>query len=171
VVTFETELLLGVLGAGLPGAGEGLDRADLGSARGGLGVALAGGVGADVVVLGAGVGFGLPGPADLSAGVLAGLSGFGERGVPPGAGGVPVAAGLGDGGFGLLPDPSPAVPPCRAGDGPGRLRRGCGALRLASAARARARCRRDGPQRRPGERRHARPSPRGRRRRLLTRWH
>src|SRR6266566_9302024 len=91
VVTFETELLLGVLGAGLPGAGEGLDRADLGSGRGGLGVALAGGVGADVVVLGAGVSFGLPGPADLSAGVLAGLGGFGERGVPPGAGGVPVA--------------------------------------------------------------------------------
>ena len=81
MLTFEAELLLGVLGAGLPGAGEGLDRVDLGSACGGLGVALAGGVDADVVVLGAGVGFGLPCPAGLRAGVLAGLSGFGERGV------------------------------------------------------------------------------------------
>ena len=120
------ELLLGVLGAGLRGAGEGLDRVDLGSARGGLGVALAGGVGADVVVLGAGVGFGLPGPADLSAGVLAGLRGFGERGVPPGAGGVPVTAGLGDGGFGLLPDPGDPVV-CLVADG---LRAGFGGVRV-----------------------------------------
>ena len=92
MLTFEAELLLGVLGAGLPGAGEGLDRVDLGSACGGLGVTLAGGVDADVVVLGAGVGFGLPCPAGLRAGVLAGLSGFGERGVPLAAGGVPVTA-------------------------------------------------------------------------------
>jgi hypothetical protein len=118
VVAFEAELLFGVLGAGLPGAGEGLGRVDLGGARGGLGVTLAGGVGADVVVLGAGVGFGLPCPADLGAGVLAGLGGFGERGVPLSAGGVPVTAGLGDGGVGLLPDPGdPGI--CLITDGAG----------------------------------------------------
>ena len=104
VVAFEAELLLGVLGAGLPGAGEGLDRVDLGGAGGGLGVAFAGGVGADVVVFGAGVGFGLPCPAGLGAGVVAGLGGCGQRGVPLGAGGIALIAGLGDGGFGLLPD-------------------------------------------------------------------
>ena len=118
MVAFEAELLFGVLGAGLPGAGESLDRVDLGGAGGGLGVALAGGVGADVVVLGAGVGFGLPCPADLSAGVLAGLGGFGQRGVPPGAGGIPLIAGLGDGGFGLLPDPGDPVI-CLITDGAG----------------------------------------------------
>ena len=85
VLTFEVELLLGVLGAGVPGIGEGLDRVDLGGACGGLGVAFAGGVGADAVVFGAGVGFGLPGPADLRAGVVAGLGGVGERGVPAAA--------------------------------------------------------------------------------------
>ena len=105
VVAFEAELLFGVLGAGLPGAGESLDRVDLGGARCGLGVAFAGGVGVDVVVLGAGVGFGLPCPADLGAGVLAGLGGVGQRGVPPGTGGISFIAGLGDGGFGLRPDP------------------------------------------------------------------
>ena len=125
MLTFEAELLLGVLGAGLPGAGEGLDRVDLGSACGGLGVALAGGVDADVVVLGAGVGFGLPCPAGLRAGVLAGLSGCGERGVPLAAGGVPVTAGLGDGGFGLLPDPGD-LGICLIADG---LRAGAGYVR------------------------------------------
>ena len=60
----------------------------LGGAGGGLGVAFAGGVGADVVVFGAGVGFGLPGPADLGVGVVACLVGGGQRGVPVGAGGV-----------------------------------------------------------------------------------
>ena len=88
VVAFEAELLLGVLGAGLPGVGESLDRVDLGGAGGGLGVAFAGGVGADVVVFGAGVGFGLPGAGGLGAGVVAGLGGGGQRGVPLGEGGV-----------------------------------------------------------------------------------
>src|SRR6266568_2495729 len=71
-VAFEVELLLGVLAAGAPGVGGGLDGVQLGGAGGGLGVAFAGGVGADVVVFGAGVGFGLPGPADLGIGVVAG---------------------------------------------------------------------------------------------------
>ena len=77
MVAFEVELLLGVLGAGAPGVGQGLDGVQLGGAGGGLGVAFAGGVGADVVVFGAGVGFGLPGPADLGVGVVAGLVGGG----------------------------------------------------------------------------------------------
>src|SRR6266496_6184790 len=46
VVAFEVELVLGVLGAGAPGAGQGLDGVQLGGAGGGLGVAFAGGVGA-----------------------------------------------------------------------------------------------------------------------------
>jgi hypothetical protein len=61
VVAFEVELLLGVLGPGAPGVGQGLEGVQLGGAGGGLGVAFAGGVGADAVVLGAGVGFGLAG--------------------------------------------------------------------------------------------------------------
>src|SRR5712671_777834 len=84
VVAFEAELLFSMLGADLPGAGESLDRVDLGGAGGGLGVAFAGGVGADVVVLGAGVGFGLPCAGGLGAGVVAGLGGCGQRGVPLG---------------------------------------------------------------------------------------
>jgi hypothetical protein len=44
VVAFEAELLFGVLGAGLPGAGESLAGVDLGGAGCGLGVAFAGGV-------------------------------------------------------------------------------------------------------------------------------
>src|SRR5712691_2249112 len=75
VVAFEVELLLGVLGAGAPGVGQSLDGVQLGGAGGGLGVAFAGGVGADVVVFGAGVGFGLPGPADLGVSVVPGLFG------------------------------------------------------------------------------------------------
>ena len=96
VVAFEAELLFGVLGAGLPGARESLDRVDLGGARGGLGVAFAGGVGADVVVFGAGIGFGLPCAGGLGAGVVAGLGGCGQRGVPLGDGGIARIAGLGD---------------------------------------------------------------------------
>ncbi|HUL24151.1 MAG TPA: hypothetical protein VLW44_00065, partial [Streptosporangiaceae bacterium] len=101
MVTFEAELGFGVLGAGVPGVGEGLDGVQLGGAGGGLGVALAGGVGADVAVLGAGVGFGLPCTADLGVGVMAGLGGCGQRGVPLGTGGISLIAGPGDGGIGL----------------------------------------------------------------------
>jgi hypothetical protein len=82
VVTFEVELALGVLGAGALGVCEGLDGGQLGRAGGGVGVSFAGRVGADVVVFGAGVGFGLPGPADLGVGVVACLPGSGQRGVP-----------------------------------------------------------------------------------------
>jgi hypothetical protein len=77
VVAFEVELLLGVLGAGAPGVGQRLDGVQLGGAGGGRRVAFAGGVGANVVVFGAGVGFGLPGPADLGVGVVPGLFGGG----------------------------------------------------------------------------------------------
>jgi hypothetical protein len=63
VVAFEVELLFGVLGAGAPGVGQGLEGVQLGGAGGGRRVAFAGGVGADVIVFGAGVGFGLPCPA------------------------------------------------------------------------------------------------------------
>ena len=86
MVAFEVELLLGVLGAGAPGVSEGLEGVQLGGAGGGRRVAFAGGVGADVVVFGAGVGFGLPGPADLGVGAVACLAGGGQRGVPVGAG-------------------------------------------------------------------------------------
>jgi hypothetical protein len=75
VVAFEAELLLGVLGAGAPGVGQSLDGVQLGGAGGGRRVAFAGGVGADVVVFGAGVGFGLP--ADLGVSVVPGLFGGG----------------------------------------------------------------------------------------------
>jgi hypothetical protein len=68
------------------------------------GPAFACAVGAEVAVLVAGIFFGLPCPADLGDGVLAGLGSFGDCGVPPGAGIVTVAAGCGDGGFGLLAD-------------------------------------------------------------------
>jgi hypothetical protein len=69
VVAFEVELLFGVLGAGAPGVGQGLEGVQLSGAGGGRRVAFPGGVGADVVVFGAGIGFGLPGPADLGIGV------------------------------------------------------------------------------------------------------
>src|SRR5271166_5778018 len=77
VVALEVELVFGVLGAGAPGVGQGLDGVQLGGAGGGRRVAFTGGVGADVVVFGAGVGFGLPGPADLGVGVVPGLFGGG----------------------------------------------------------------------------------------------
>ena len=77
MVAFEVELLFGVLGAGPPGIGQGLGGVQPGGAGGGRRVAFAGGVGADVVVFGAGVGFGLPGPADLGVGVVPGLFGGG----------------------------------------------------------------------------------------------
>ena len=101
MVAFEVELLLGVLGAGAPGVSEGLDGVQLGGAGGGLGVAFAGGVGADVVVFGAGVGFGLPGPADLGVGAVACLVGGGQRGVLVGAGGTGLVTGGGEGSGGF----------------------------------------------------------------------
>jgi len=104
VVAFEVELALGVLCAGALGVGEGLDGVQLGGAGGGLGVAFAGGVGADVVVFGARVGFGLPGPADLGVGVVAGLGGLGQRGIAFGAGGVTLLACLAGSGAGLAAD-------------------------------------------------------------------
>jgi hypothetical protein len=99
---------------------------DLGGAGGGLGVAFAGGVGADVVVFGVGVGFGLPGPGGLGAGVVAGLGGCGQRGVPLGEGGIARIAGLGDGGFGLLPGLGD-LGVCMIADG---LRAGTGSVRV-----------------------------------------
>ena len=131
MVAFEAELLLGVLGAGLPGAGESLDRVDLGGAGGGLGVAFTGGVGADVVVFAAGVGFGLPGAGGLGAGVVAGLGGCGQRGVPLGDGGIPLFAGLGDGGISLPPglgDLGVCLITDGAGAGIGSVRVGAGAV-------------------------------------------
>src|SRR5215469_4316036 len=104
VVAFEVELVLGVLSAGAPGSGEVLDGGELGGEGGCPGVAFAGGVSADVVVFGAGVGFGLPGPADLGVGVVAGPGGVSERGVAAGFRGAGRAAGGGDGGVGLLAD-------------------------------------------------------------------
>src|SRR6266702_5027884 len=104
VVAFEVELVFGVLGAGAPGVGQGLDGVQLGGAGGGRRVAFAGGVGADVVVFGAGVSFGLPCPADLGVGVVAVLGGGGQRGVPAGVRGAGLVAGAGEGGVGLLAD-------------------------------------------------------------------
>ena len=163
VVAFEAELLFGVLGAGLPGAGESLDRVDLGGAGGGLGVALAGGVGADVVVFGAGVGFGLPCAGGLGACVLAGLGGCGQRGVPLGEGGIALIAGLGDGGFGLLPDPGdPGI--CLitdgAGAGFGGVRAGAGTVSCLQRRPGIVRGLRASPRRRPGRPgRPRRPGP------------
>ena len=48
MVALKVELLFGVLGAGTPGIGQGLDGVQLSGAGGGLGVAFAGGVGADM---------------------------------------------------------------------------------------------------------------------------
>src|SRR5271165_7100457 len=104
VVALEVELVFGVLGAGAPGVGQGLDGVQLGGAGGGRRVAFTGGVGADVVVFGAGVGFGLPGPADLGAGVVAGLGGSAQRGFPGGVRGAGLGEGLGDGGVGFPAD-------------------------------------------------------------------
>jgi hypothetical protein len=97
VVAFEAELVLGVLGTGAPGVGQGLGGGQLGGAGGGRRAAFAGGVGADVVVFGAGVCFGLPGPADLGVGVVACLVSGGQRGVPAGVRGTGLVAGLGQG--------------------------------------------------------------------------
>ena len=101
MVAFKVELLFGVLSAGTPGVGQGLDGVQLGGARGGRRVAFAGGVGADMVVFGARVGFGLPGPADLGVGVVPVLGGGSQRSIPVGAGGTGLGAGSGEGGAGF----------------------------------------------------------------------
>ena len=56
MVAFEVELLFGVLGAGARGVGEGLEGVQWAAGGGVCRVVLRGGVGADVVVFGAGVG-------------------------------------------------------------------------------------------------------------------
>jgi hypothetical protein len=57
-----------------------------------------------VIVFGAGAGFGLPGPADLGVGVVAGLVGGGQRSVPAGVRGAGAVAGGADGGVDLPAD-------------------------------------------------------------------
>ncbi|GEM_PF-6513867 len=104
MVAFEVELVFGMLGAGAPGVSESLDGGQLRRAGGGVGVAFAGGVGADAVVFGARVGFGLAGPADLGVGVVPGLGSVGQRGVAAGFRGAGSGAGGGDGGVGLPAD-------------------------------------------------------------------
>ena len=126
MVAFEVKLLFGVLGAGAPGVGQGLEGVQLGGAGGGLGVAFAGGVGADVVVFGAGVGFGLPGPADLGAGVVACLVSGGQRSVPVRMRGAGAVAGRGDGCVGLPADLGD-LGVCLVADG---LRAGVGGVRV-----------------------------------------
>ena len=58
----------------------------------------------DVVVFGAGVGFGLPGPADFGVGVVPGLAGGGQRGVAAGVRGAGLVAGAGEGCAGFPAD-------------------------------------------------------------------
>jgi hypothetical protein len=67
--------LLGVLGAGAPGIGEGICGGQGSMAGVAEGAAFAGGVGADVPGLGAGISFGLPGVGGLGGGSLSGLAG------------------------------------------------------------------------------------------------
>src|SRR6266536_4676194 len=98
------QLVFGVLGAGAPGVGQGLGGGQLGGAGGGRRVAFAGGVGADVVVFGARVGFGLPGPADLGVGVVACLVSGGQRGIPVSMRGAGAVAGSGEGRAGFPAD-------------------------------------------------------------------
>ena len=142
MVALEVELLFGMLGAGAPGVGQSLDGVQLGGAGGGLGVAFAGGVGTDVVVFGAGVGFGLPGQADLGVGVLADLgdldAGVVADGLRACVGGVCVGAGLVSSfkrGLGVVPG---GVHRRGGGlfglDGPGRVSEGHGGLGLGLAA-------------------------------------
>src|SRR6266498_2731531 len=118
VVAFEAELVFGVLGAGAPGVGQGLGGGQLGGAGGGRRVAFAGGVGADVVVFGARVGFGLPGPADLGVGVVACLVSGGQRGIPVSMRGAGAVAGSGEGRAGFPADLG-ELGVCLAADGLG----------------------------------------------------
>jgi hypothetical protein len=126
VVAFEVELLFGVLGAGAPGVGQGLEGVQLGGAGGGRRVAFATGIGADVIVFGAGIGFGLPGPADLGVSVVACLAGGGRRGVSVSAGGAGLGAGLVEGGGGVPADLGD-LGVCLVTDG---LRAGVGGVRV-----------------------------------------
>ena len=126
MVALKVELLFGVLGAGTPGIGQGLDGVQLSGAGGGRRVAFAGGVGADMVIFGARVGFGLPGPADLGAGVVTVLRGGGQRSVPAGAGGTGLGAGSSEGGAGFLADLGD-LSVCLVTDG---LRAGFGGVRV-----------------------------------------
>ena len=70
---FGVELLLGAFGAGAFGGGERGDGLELGLVLLAEGAAFAGGVGADAVCLGAGVGLGLAGAGDLGVGAAGGL--------------------------------------------------------------------------------------------------
>ena len=106
VGAFGLELGFGALGAGSFGLGERVCRGELGLVVLAEGVAFAGGVGAELGCLVAGVGLGLAGAADLGAGSVPGLRGGGERvvalagaaaGVGAGGGCFLVSAGL-DGG-------------------------------------------------------------------------
>ena len=126
MVALKVELLFGVLGAGTPGIGQGLEGVQLSGAGGGLGVAFAGGVGADMVIFGARVGFGLPGPADLGAGVVTVLGGGSQRSVPVGAGGTGLGAGSSEGGAGFPADLGD-LSVCLVADG---LRAGFGDVRV-----------------------------------------
>src|SRR6266536_2098046 len=112
------QLVFGVLGAGAPGVGQGLGGGQLGGAGGGRRVAFAGGVGADVVVFGARVGFGLPGPADLGVGVVACLVSGGQRGIPVSMRGAGAVAGSGEGRAGFPADLG-ELGVCLAADGLG----------------------------------------------------
>jgi len=99
VGAFGFELGFGAFGAGAFGVGERLGRGELGLVVLVEGVAFAGGVGADPVCFGAGVGFGLAGAADLGVSGVPGVASGGEgvaafACVPAGVG-----AGPGDLGF------------------------------------------------------------------------
>ncbi len=73
------ELGFGTLGAGPFGLGERVCRGELGLAALGEGVTFAGGVGAELGCLVAGVGLGLAGAAGLGAGGVPGLGSGGDR--------------------------------------------------------------------------------------------
>ena len=79
-----------------------------------------------MVVFGARVGFGLPGPADLSVGVVPVLGGGSQRSVPVGAGGTGLGAGSSEGGAGFPADLGD-LSVCLVADG---LRAGIGGVRV-----------------------------------------
>jgi hypothetical protein len=80
----------------------------------------------DMVVFGARVGFGLPGPADLGVGVVTVLGGGGQRSVPVGAGGTGLGTGSSESGAGFPPDLGD-LSVCLVADG---LRAGVGDVRV-----------------------------------------
>jgi hypothetical protein len=96
VGAFGFELGFGAFGAGAFGVGEVALGADLLLAVLAEGIAFAGGISADPVGFGAGVGFGLAGPGGLGAGVCAGLARGTERVVSFGFGAFLCLAGGGD---------------------------------------------------------------------------